>query len=275
MIARHFGGIGFNVSYHVTDTPSFCSGTRICVSDPLSKVCDEGGELDLTNAHESLVTPPSHCPGCGRALRWIENIPVLSYLWLRGQCAGCRTQISKTYPLVELATAVTFATAYQVFGPGWLLVSRLVFAGVMIVLLVIDLQHRILPNVVTIPGAVVGLLFSLLAPPGWRSALIGLAAGGGVLLVIAEAYYRVRGEEGLGMGDVKMLAMIGAFLGWKLMLVTLIVASFLGSIVGVMMIVADRRNLKYALPFGSFLAVAALLASVTGDAMLAWYLSLY
>lgn len=225
--------------------------------------------------HESLATPPSHCPSCGRRIHWFENIPVLSYVWLGGRCRGCRVRISRLYPLVELTTAVTFVAAYDLFGPGWLLASRLVFACAMIVLLVIDLQHRILPNVITVPGTVVGFLFSLFAPPGWRSALIGIAVGGGVLLLISEVYFRVRGEEGLGMGDVKMLAMIGAFLGWKLMLVTLVLASFVGSLVGVAMIAMDRTNLKYALPFGSFLAVSAVAASVVGDSLLAWYLSYY
>ena len=225
--------------------------------------------------HESLAVPPSHCRSCGRPIRWFENVPVLSYLWLRGRCSGCGIGISRVYPLVELATAATFVAAYDVFGPGWLLASRLVFACAMIVLLVVDLEHRILPNAITVPGALVGLLFSLVAPPGWQSALIGIAAGGGVLFLISEAYYRIRGEEGLGMGDVKMLAMIGAFLGWKLMLVTLVIASLVGSIVGVGMIVMDRRNLKYALPFGTFLAVSALVSCVAGDSLVAWYVSYY
>ena len=225
--------------------------------------------------HESLMTPPSHCPGCGRAIRWFENIPVLSFVWLRGRCGTCGVRISRLYPLVELTTAVTCVAAYDLFGPGWLLASRVVFACAMIVLLVIDLQHRILPNTITLPGTAVGLLFSLVAPPGWRSASIGIAAGGGVLWVISELYFRIRGEEGMGMGDVKMLAMIGAFLGWQLVLVTLVLSSLIGSLVGVVMIAMDRRNLKYALPFGSFLAVSALAASVVGDSLLAWYVSYY
>jgi leader peptidase (prepilin peptidase)/N-methyltransferase len=145
----------------------------------------------------------------------------------------------------------------------------------MVVLFVIDLRHRILPNVITLPGVGLGLLFSLFLPPGWVSSLVGLLAGGGMLFAIAEVYYRLRGFEGLGMGDVKMLAMIGAFLGWPLMLVTLVLASFSGSILGVGLMASGRGGMRAALPFGTFLAIGALVAAVTGDAILTWYVSLY
>ena len=179
------------------------------------------------------------------------------------------------YPLVEFVTALVFLAAYFLFGPSPLLVARLVFACAMIVLLVVDLQHRILPNVITIPGIVAGFVFSLFLPPGWLESLIGIVAGGGVLLLMAEMYYRWRKEEGLGMGDVKMLAMIGAFLGWKLMLVTLVLGSFLGSFIGIGMIALKRGDMKYALPFGTFLAIGAIVASVSGDAILQWYAGFY
>jgi leader peptidase (prepilin peptidase)/N-methyltransferase len=145
----------------------------------------------------------------------------------------------------------------------------------MIVLLVIDLEHRILPDVITLPGIVAGLLSSLFLPPGWFESLIGLLIGGGSLWLLGEIYFRVRNEEGMGFGDVKMLAMIGAFLGWKLMLLTLVLASFLGSLVGVGMIAVKRGDMKYALPFGTFLAVAAVFASMAGDRIVNWYASFY
>jgi leader peptidase (prepilin peptidase)/N-methyltransferase len=179
------------------------------------------------------------------------------------------------YPLVEFVTALVFLAAYFLFGPSPLLVARLVFACAMIVLFVVDLQHRILPNVITIPGIIAGFVFSLFLPPGWLGSLIGIVAGGGVLLLMAEMYYRFRKEEGLGMGDVKMLAMIGAFLGWKLMLVTLVLGSFLGSFIGIGMIALKRGDMKYALPFGTFLAIGAIVASVSGDAILQWYAGFY
>jgi leader peptidase (prepilin peptidase) / N-methyltransferase len=224
--------------------------------------------------HQSLVWPSSRCPSCRTALTWYDNIPVVSYAVLRGRCRACGTSISAMYPLVETAAALVFLGTFLMFG-SVLFLSRLVFTCAMLVLFVIDLQHQILPNVITLPGIVAGLVFSLFAPPGWAGSLIGIIAGGGVLLLISEAYYRVRGEEGLGMGDVKMLAMIGAFLGWRLMLVTLVLSSFMGSVVGLGLIALKKGGMKSTLPFGTFLAIGAMAASVAGDDLLRWYLSFY
>lgn len=225
---------------------------------------------------QSLNWPGSHCTSCERALSWYENIPLVSWMALRGRCRTCGERISVIYPIVELVTGALFVTGYAIYGWTPLLAVRLAFACAMVVLFAIDLRHHILPNVITVPGIVIGLLVSLFLPtPGWRSSLIGLIAGGGVLFVIAEAYYRFRGVEGLGMGDVKMLSMIGAFLGWELMLVTLILASFAGSIIGVGVIATGRGGMKAALPFGTFLAVGALTAAVAGDALIDWYIGFY
>ena len=224
---------------------------------------------------ESPVWPGSHCPSCGRALAWYENVPIVSWLVLRGRCRTCRAPISPMYPLVELTTAVVFAGGVAVYGLTWLLAVRLGFAAALVVLFMIDLRHRILPNVITLPGIAAGLAASWFLPPGPVSSLLGMAAGGGMLFAIAEAYYRVRGQEGLGMGDVKMLAMIGAFLGWPLTILTLVLASFAGSLVGVALIASGRGGLQAALPFGTFLAIGAVVAAVAGDGMLAWYLSFY
>ena len=224
---------------------------------------------------ESIVTPPSHCPQCGASVRWYHNVPVLGYLALRGRCRDCGEPISIVYPLVEAGVALLFVLHFRHVGWQPLLISRLAFSSAMVALFVIDLQHQLLPNRITVPGVAVGLGLSTVMQPGWVSALIGAAAGGGILLAIAEAYERVRGEEGLGGGDVKMLAMIGAFLGWQLMLVTLMLASVLGSVVGVGLIATGRGGMKYKLPFGTFLAVGALTASVVGQPLLSWYLSFY
>lgn len=224
---------------------------------------------------ESLLWPGSRCPACGRPLAWFENIPVAGWIALRGRCRTCGARISVQYPLVEVITALVFAGGFLVYGLTWLLVVRLAFASALVVLFAIDLEHQILPNVVTLPGIVAGFVASWFLPPGWLSSLIGIALGGGVLLAIAEAYYRVRGHEGLGMGDVKMLAMIGAFLGWPLTLLTLVFASFAGSVVGLGLMAVGRGTLQAALPFGTFLALGALAAAIVGEPLLAWYLSFY
>ena len=193
-------------------------------------------------------SPPSSCPHCGYRLRWIDNIPVVSYAVLGGRCRGCRAPISIRYPLVEIVTMVIFVVHYLVFGPDILLVPRLLFACILIVLFAIDLEHHLLPNVITLPGIVVGLAFSAMLPPGLVDALIGAVAGGGILWLIGEAYYRYSGQEGMGGGDVKMLAMIGAFLGWQAVILTLVLSSVVGALVGVIVIAVQRGGMKYALP---------------------------
>jgi leader peptidase (prepilin peptidase)/N-methyltransferase len=223
---------------------------------------------------ESIVHPGSRCARCDRPLAWFENIPVVSWLALRARCRTCGERISWRYPLVELLTGVMFLAVYLLWGPTVLGVQRTLFGCALLVLFAIDLEHQILPNIITLPGIVVGIAFSLVVPPGWRDALIGIVLGGLIPYAIAEAYFRLRGHEGLGMGDVKMLAMIGAFLGWKPMLLTLVLASFVGSIIGLGFIAAGRGR-TYALPFGTFLAAAAAVAAVSGDAIVAWYLSYY
>lgn len=224
---------------------------------------------------KTIVMDRSACATCGRQLSWFENVPVVSYLALRGRCRTCHERISIRYPVIELLTALMFAGAWWYFGPGLLLVSRILFGCALVVLFAIDLEHHLLPNAITLPGIVAGFAFSMFIEPGWMASLLGILVGGGVLWAIAEGYYRVRHEEGLGMGDVKMLAMIGAFLGWQLTLVTLMMASFAGSLVGLGLIALRRGNMKYALPFGTFLAMGAVLAATVGQTLLDWYLGFY
>lgn len=224
---------------------------------------------------KSVVFPPSACGSCQRELRWFENIPVVSWAVLGGKCARCKAPISIQYPLVELVTGLLFVATVAVTPVGPLLAARVLFACALVVLFAIDLEHQILPNVITLPGIAAGLAFALVGPPGWRAAFLGAALGGGVLYAIAAGYYYVRHEDGLGMGDVKMLAMIGAFLGWQQMLLTLVLASFAGAIVGVAIIALQRGSMKYALPFGTFLALGAVAAMLVGQPVIDWYLGFY
>ena len=223
----------------------------------------------------SVVWPFSQCPACGYSLSWFEKIPIVSWGLLGRRCRSCSSLISVMYPAVEIVTGVAFAVSAFAFGDAAFLAVRLTFACALIVLFVIDLQHRVLPNSVTLPGIGLGFSASLFLAPGWLSSLLGVILGAGILLVLNALYTRLRGHQGLGMGDVKMLAMIGAFLGWPLMLLTLLLASLGGSIVGLGLIITGRRTSTAALPFGTFLATEALIVSITGDAMLAWYLSFY
>ncbi len=220
---------------------------------------------------QSIVTPPSKCPRCGYRLRWFDNVPIFGWLLLKGRCRNCQSPISVQYPAVELITAVVFVLVVWLTPPGPLLATRLLLVCILIVLFGIDLEHQILPNSITLPGIVAGLLLSTIAPPGLRDALIGVVLGAAILYAIAWGYYLWRREEGLGMGDVKMLAMIGAFLGWKAVLVTLVLSSFSGAVIGVALIASRRGDMKLALPFGTFLAIGALVAMLAGEPMVAWY----
>lgn len=226
-------------------------------------------------ARTSVVSPGSRCPSCGYALQWYDNLPVLSYAMLGGRCRQCRSSISIRYPVVELITMGVFLLHYRAFGWDPILVPRLLFACALIVLFAIDLEHHLLPDRITLPGIVIGFIVSFAFPPWPVSSALGILLGGGSLWLIGEAYYRYAGQEGMGGGDVKMLAMIGAFLGWKLTLVTLMISSVVGAVVGMAVLVVKRGGLKYALPYGTFLALAALVASLYGDRLVAWYVGLY
>lgn len=223
----------------------------------------------------SLWSPPSRCGSCQTPVGWRDNVPVLSYLLLSGRCRHCHTPISIVYPMVELATMGLFVIHLWVFGITVLGGVRLVFACAMLVLFFIDLEHQILPNVITLPGVIAGLAASVFVPPGFVMALIGALLGGGVLWAIAEIYMRVRGIEGMGMGDVKMLGMIGAFLGPWLMVLTLVLSSFAGALTGIALMASGRGDLQRKLPFGTFLAAAAVFASLWGQPVVDWYAGFY
>ena len=223
----------------------------------------------------SIVWPASRCAACERPLAWFENLPVLSYAALRGRCRTCGARISIRYPVVEIVTAAAFVLVYLAFGLTPLFAVRVAFACAMIVLFAIDLEHQLLPNVITVPGIVIGFLASLFLPPGPVMSLAGIAAGGGLLWLIIEVWLRLRGVEAMGFGDVKMLAMIGAFLGVKLAILTFILSSLMGGLIGLFVIITRRGGMTTALPYGTMLAVAAFIASVAGERMIDWYVHLY
>jgi leader peptidase (prepilin peptidase)/N-methyltransferase len=222
---------------------------------------------------ESLVWPGSRCPRCNTPLKPQDNIPVIGYLMLKGRCRACANPIAVKYPIVELLTMGLFVAAYLLY-PLPLMLQRIAFGCAMIVLFFVDLEHHRLPNEITLPGIIVGFACSFFMSPGWQSSLIGIVVGGGSLWLVGTLWFLIRHEEGMGFGDVKMLAMVGAFLGWELMLATLFVSTILGSLIGIAMIASKRGNLKTALPFGCFLAIGAILASVAGDRAVSWYVSL-
>jgi leader peptidase (prepilin peptidase)/N-methyltransferase len=227
-------------------------------------------------AGESIVTPRSRCPKCRRLIEWYDNIPVVSYLVLGGRCRWCHAAISLRYPAVEMITALAFVIQGMAFyDQPVLLASRLVLTAMLIALFGTDLETQRLPNVLTIPGTVVGLVFSVFVPPGMVASLVGAALGAAILLAIRWTWQRATGVDAMGLGDVKMLAMIGAFLGWQQVFVVLFLASVAGALVGVTLAAAGRRSMQSRLPFGTFLAAAAFAASLVGESLAAWYVGLY
>jgi len=224
----------------------------------------------------SIVSPPSRCPACLTPIRWHDNIPVVSYLVLGGKCRACHAAISVRYPIVEIVTAVAcMLQAWMFADQPVLLAARVVLTAVLIVLFGTDLDTQRLPNVITLPGIVVGLAFSVWAPPGITASLIGAALGAIILRAVRWLWRRLRGVDAMGLGDVKMLAMIGAFLGWRQVWVVLFLGSLAGALVGVALSLGRGRSLQTRLPFGTFLALAAYAASLIGDRLLNWYLAFY
>ncbi len=227
-------------------------------------------------AGESIVSPGSKCPKCGNAIAWHDNVPVLGWIMLGGRCRNCRAGISIKYPVVEVVTALSFVAQGVFHGDDLpLLAARVLFTAMLIVLFGTDLETMRLPNVITYPGVVVGLVLSAFLPPGITAAAIGAALGAAIPWTIRWVWERARGVEAMGLGDVKMLAMIGAFLGWKQVWVVLFFASFTGAIGGLLILKFRGRSLASRIPFGTYLAVAAFVASLVGERLVTWYVGLY
>jgi leader peptidase (prepilin peptidase)/N-methyltransferase len=248
---------------------------------------------------ESIVFPGSRCPACNAEIKWYDNIPVLSYaVLLRAKCRNCGARISPIYPTVELLVAWLYLFLFiihrdQIVIGKWLpLIADIVFVSLIVPLVFIDLRHKLLPNKITYPGLLVLLVLRALAPdpwvlshtprwlglggaPDWTVSLfasaLGALAGGGALWLVREVYYRLRHVEGMGLGDVKMMLMVGAFLGWQLTLLTIFIGSLLGSLVGVMLILVRGGSMKMQVPFGVFLGPAAIIALFVGKQLIVWY----
>ncbi len=214
---------------------------------------------------ESIVRPGSRCPACGRPIRPFENIPLVSFVLLGGRCKGCREKISWRYPGVEGLTGAGYALIFLVDGPGSILARDLVLFSVLVPIAFIDVDHRIIPDTLSLGGLAAGLLLSLLPGGDWKGSLAGAIVGGGVLYGTAFAYERIAGREGMGGGDIKLIAMIGSFLEWQGVLLTIFLGSLLGVAGGLLAMRRGTDGLKTAIPFGPFLCAAALIARFIGD----------
>lgn len=216
--------------------------------------------LRLPEDGESIAFPASHCPKCQTELHWYENIPVLSFLVLRGRCRTCKVSISMQYPVVELAMGLLSIFLFQVFGISTAFFVYFVYVAALVVIVVIDLYHQIIPDVISLSGIIYGVLASFVLPLGdWQSSVIGLFVGGGIFYLIALGYYLLTKRQGMGGGDIKLLAMIGAVQGWQALPFVIFCSSLLGSIIGIGAMVVQKKGGQTRIPYGPFLATASLL----------------
>ena len=223
--------------------------------------------------NESVVFPPSHCPHCNYRIRWYDNIPLVSYLLLRGRCRGCGAHISLIYPLVEFLNGLLTLALFWCFGFSLSFAALFLFCCALMVITFIDMEHQIIPDGISLSGIVAGFLFSFFLPQHtWLGSLLGILLGGGSLLLVASCYQWLTGKEGMGGGDIKLLAMMGAFLGWEAVLFIIFASSLVGSVVGVSMMLIQKKDSKLAIPFGPYLAFGAVLYIFYGGQLIKWYL---
>jgi leader peptidase (prepilin peptidase)/N-methyltransferase len=223
----------------------------------------------------SIIKPRSRCPHCETPIIWYHNIPILSWILLRGRCAYCSASVSIRYPLVEALTGVLFALFFYRFGFSSVTLVILLLVAALVVITFIDLDHQIIPDVISLPGIPIGFLCSFFVPwLSWQESLSGILLGGGSLLTIALGYEFLTKKEGMGLGDVKLLAMLGAFLGWTSIFPIVFLGSVMGTLVGVPLMLLKKADGKLAVPFGPFLSVAALIYTFFiqhFDAVMRWY----
>jgi leader peptidase (prepilin peptidase)/N-methyltransferase len=245
---------------------TFCAFAGLCVGSFLNVVIARVPE------GRSIVYPGSACPHCGMPIRWYDNLPLLSFVLLRARCRSCRSPIAWRYPLVEAAAAALFVLAYLHFGISLQLVPALVLLSTLVAITGIDVDHQIIPDVLSLPGIGLGLVASC-GPGGigWMNSVLGVIVGGGVFVVIIMVSTLVLGQPGMGMGDVKLGAMLGAFLGWQLGLLGILLSVLIGGPLAAGLLATGRKTRKDPLPFGPFLAVGGIVSLLWGDAILAWY----
>lgn len=220
----------------------------------------------------SIIKPGSFCPSCNSPIKWFDNIPVISFIILGGKCRNCKKPISLRYPVVEILTAIALLLVYKKFYFSFQFFGSVIFAFSLIVLAFIDLENKILPDKITLSGFVFFLFYSISNPyKKILDSLGGALVGAGSLLLIYLLYYYIRKEEGLGFGDIKMMLMVGVFLGLRKTFLTLIIASLIGSLAGLVIAIIMKKGMKYALPFGVFLSIGAFVSLLWGNEIISFY----
>lgn len=225
---------------------------------------------------QSIIDPArSFCPDCKATIRFYDNIPVLSYLWLKARCRHCKQPIPFRYPLVEMICGSFALCTFLKFGFSFECLIYFVFITSLVIITFIDIDHQIIPDIITLPGIPINFLASFVLPSlTYKESLLGLLAGGGSLLIVGWIYYLIKKVEGMGGGDIKLLAMIGAILGWKGVIFTIFIASVIGTLAGIIIIIRTQKDMKVPVPFGPFLSIGAIAYIFWGPTLTTWYLSL-
>ena len=223
--------------------------------------------------NESIVYPASHCPKCHSNISPKDNIPLLSYILLKGRCRNCKSKISIQYPVVEFLTGFIYLIIYLIYGLSIQTLIYIILASSLIIISFIDLNEQIVPDVISLPGIVLGFIISFFVPYiSFVNSALGILAGGGIILIIGLAGSVIFKKEAMGGGDVKLAAMIGAFLGWRYIIISLFLGFFLGAIVGIILILSKIKSREDVVPFGPFIVTGSLITLLWGEKILIWYL---
>ena len=223
--------------------------------------------------NESIIYPASHCPNCSTTIKPIDNIPLLSYILLKGRCRNCRNRISLEYPIVEFLTGIIYILIFLMYGLNWQFIVYMILSTALIIIAFIDLNEQIIPDVISLPGIALGLILSFFVPYiSFMNSILGAVAGGGIILIIALAGSVIFKKEAMGGGDVKLASMVGAFLGWRYTVISLFFGFFLGALAGVFLILSKIKNKEDLIPFGPFIILGTFISILYGEKIISWYL---
>ena len=222
---------------------------------------------------ESIAYPASHCPKCRTTIKPVDNIPLLSYILLKGRCRNCKSKISIQYPIVEFLTGLIYLIIYLLYGLSVQTLIYIILSSALIIIAFIDLNQQIIPDVISLPGIAIGFIISFFVPYiSFINSALGILAGGGIILIIALGGSAIFKKEAMGGGDVKLAAMIGAFLGWKYIIVSLFLGFFTGALTGIFLIIAKIKKKEDAVPFGPFIILGSFITLLWGEKIISWYL---
>jgi len=223
--------------------------------------------------NESIIYPASHCPKCCSKIKPVDNIPLLSYILLKGRCRNCKSKISIQYPIVEFLTGLTYLIIYLIYGLSIQSLIYIILSSALIIIAFIDLNEQIVPDVISLPGIIIGLILSFFVPYiTYANSSLGVVVGGGIILIIGLAGSALFKKEAMGGGDVKLAAMIGAFLGWRYIIISLFLGFFLGALAGIVLILSKIKSREDVVPFGPFIVLGSFITLLWGEKIISWYI---